>query len=288
MLEAMIKTLLSLSALLLASLALNGKAAASEMTAPALPPEADFEVETACADDTTRFTNLSTPASYAWDFDDPASGADNFSNLENPTHVYTSPGTYTVQLIAMDSTGADTASMEITIEEIVRPLDELTLLCPDDFPFTIGAENEGAAYLWQDGSTDSTFVLEAPDSVTLTITREDCMETFSGIFELDTEENCPCLLDLPNAFTPNGDSTNDFFAPLESNCRIIASTYAFRIYNRWGELVFESNDPEQSWDGTYKDEPAPNDAYFWTLQYTIETEEGEMPMQRRGDVTLLR
>ncbi|MCB0588380.1 MAG: gliding motility-associated C-terminal domain-containing protein, partial [Phaeodactylibacter sp.] len=62
-----------------------------------------------------------------------------------------------------------------------------------------------------------------------------------------------------------------------------------RIYNRWGALVFESTDPDAiGWDGNYKNEPAPSEVYFYTLQYIAETDLGDMPMEKSGDLTILR
>ncbi|WP_020571180.1 gliding motility-associated C-terminal domain-containing protein [Neolewinella persica] len=67
--------------------------------------------------------------------------------------------------------------------------------------------------------------------------------------DLSTEvcvTNCP-IYDLPNAFTPNGDSQNDLFIP---RGRCFVERVEFQIFNRWGQLVFETNDPAINWDGT--------------------------------------
>ena len=73
------------------------------------------------------------------------------------------------------------------------------------------------------------------------------------------------------------------------NCRIKAGSYTLRVYNRWGEMVFESTDPGgNGWDGNYKNEPVPNEVYFYTLQYISETDQGDVPDERKGDLTLLR
>jgi hypothetical protein len=96
---------------------------------------AQFLFSDACADSLTQFNNNSvifpdTINYWSWDFGDPSSGSDNVSNLENPTHTYTSPGTYTVMLIvAADYDGiickTDTISMEVVIDECeFTPIDE--------------------------------------------------------------------------------------------------------------------------------------------------------------------
>jgi gliding motility-associated-like protein len=69
------------------------------------------------------------------------------------------------------------------------------------------------------------------------------------------------LLFIPNAFSPNNDQLNDFFTP---NCRLSVKEYHIYIYNRWGELLFESNDHKRSWDGNYNNAMCPQDVYtYW-------------------------
>ncbi len=255
--------------------------------------EADFGITVGCAGDTTRFTNTSTPgASFLWNFGDPASGAANTSTEANPTHVYNNPGIYTITLIATDC-GADTLSKEIDVPGLATaPFADTTLACEDDFPLTLNARTDGATYVWQDGSTDSTFIVESTDvpiEVSVEVTLGACMAEFTTFVDRDEDANCPCLLVMPSAFTPNGDTHNDFFEPVERNCRIKAGSYTLRVYNRWGELVYEGNDPDANgWDGSYKDEPAPAEVYFYTLQYISETDTGDVPGELQGDLTLLR
>jgi len=86
---------------------------------------------------------------------------------------------------------------------------------------------------------------------------------------------------VPNAFTPNGDGKNDKvfvrgFGIAQMN---------FRIYNRWGQLVFESGSPSYGWDGTYKGVLQPMDAYAYTL--TVQYGDGTV-VNKKGDITLIR
>lgn len=255
--------------------------------------DADFGLSVGCAGDTTRFTNTSTPgAAFLWNFGDPASGAANTSMETNPIHVYSRPGTYTITLIASDC-GPDTLSKVVEVPGLATaPFEDTTLVCEDDFPLTLNARTNGATYLWQDGSADSIFTVESADvpiEVSVEVTLGACMAEFSTFVGRDSDANCPCILVMPNAFTPNGDGHNDFFEPLERNCRIKTGSYMLRVYNRWGDMVFESTDFEaDGWDGNFKNEPAPNEVYFYTLQYISETEQGDMPEERQGDLTLLR
>jgi gliding motility-associated-like protein len=92
---------------------------------------------------------------------------------------------------------------------------------------------------------------------------------------------------LPNTFSPNGDSFNESFYP---RGRGLASVKTFRIYNRWGETVFESknfqvNDASKGWNGMYKGKPASSDAYVYIIEVICENNE---VLMFKGDVTVLR
>jgi gliding motility-associated-like protein len=87
---------------------------------------------------------------------------------------------------------------------------------------------------------------------------------------------------IPNAFTPNEDGINDTFSVLKFNCEV--DSFHFRIYSRWGNLIFESDKPTMAWDGTFKNSQSPADVYLWTLKYSIN---GNV-IDKNGDVTLIR
>jgi gliding motility-associated-like protein len=74
-----------------------------------------------------------------------------------------------------------------------------------------------------------------------------------------------CFITVPNAFTPNGDGKNDFLYPLNA---FMAKDLEFRVYNRYGQLVFMTRDWTHKWDGTIGGKPQPTGTYVWTLRYT--------------------
>jgi gliding motility-associated-like protein len=85
---------------------------------------------------------------------------------------------------------------------------------------------------------------------------------------------------IPLAFTPNNDEANDFFFPeLVGNIELVEMI----IFNRWGQLVYEGNDPD-GWDGRYNGEPAPPEVYV----YIIKLERPDGVITEKGDVTLVR
>ena len=95
--------------------------------------------------------------------------------------------------------------------------------------------------------------------------------------------NCPAY-DLPNVFTPNGDDTHDTFTP--RNNRFIESI-SLEVYNRWGQLVFETNDPQINWDGTnLSGKDLADGVYYYTCQ--VIEEGGVLRDPLKGNIHILR
>ena len=91
-----------------------------------------------------------------------------------------------------------------------------------------------------------------------------------------------CLIEVPTAFTPNNDGLNDWFSPHNA---LKAINYNFRVFNRWGQLVFETNDKQAFWNGRYKGNLQPTETYVWTAEGT--DKQGAI-INRRGQTILLR
>jgi gliding motility-associated-like protein len=88
---------------------------------------------------------------------------------------------------------------------------------------------------------------------------------------------------VPNSFSPNYNGKNDGFMPSLVNVK--DRNYTFRVFNRWGELVFETTDINAFWDGTFKGETCEQDVYIWTVNG--EYFNGDL-FGFRGTVTLLK
>ncbi|MGL5889275.1 MAG: gliding motility-associated C-terminal domain-containing protein, partial [Bacteroidia bacterium] len=91
------------------------------------------------------------------------------------------------------------------------------------------------------------------------------------------------LVFVPNAFTPNGNGTNDLFMPSAGFTDVVE--YQFTVFNRWGEMVYRTNSKTEGWDGNYLGQKCLPEVYVWTL--TFRTAEGEF-IDQKGTVTLLR
>lgn len=99
-------------------------------------------------------------------------------------------------------------------------------------------------------------------------------------------DNCP-LYELPNVFTPNGDGRNDRFGPFLPYRGV--ESVDMEIFNRWGQVVFSTQDPDIEWRGTYKDtnEPLPDGVYFYVCNVTFLRLSGREQRSIRGHVQIL-
>jgi len=121
--------------------------------------------------------------------------------------------------------------------------------------------------------------------------------SFAGTFNVDVynqydckstryfrvEDICPPRLFVPTAFTPHGHN-NQYFDVKWA----YVGAYQLLIFNRWGEIIYESQDPHQSWDGIYKGEPMPMGVYPWIVTYEGLNHEYKGPFKKQGSVTLIR
>jgi gliding motility-associated-like protein len=125
-------------------------------------------------------------------------------------------------------------------------------------------------------------VFAAEESTTFTVTA-----TADGLCPaIDTiriEVIQPDDFQMPNAFTPNGDGMNDVFMPVFEGPIFIE--YRLQIFNRWGEVVFDTTDPNQGWNGLNDGKAAPSDVYAYLLVYKLID---ETTGTRQGDVSLIR
>ncbi len=145
---------------------------------------------------------------------------------------------------------------------------------------TTSPESPGSTYEWNTGQTGVTIESvanpQAPTySVTIT-TPDGCTNAASLTYEIQE-----AMFALPNVFTPDGDGENDVFNIVSEG---LVEVLEFKVYTRWGEIVYDNENPTNGWDGTKDGEPLPQDVYFYKImvQTTSQMETFE------GDVTLWR
>jgi gliding motility-associated-like protein len=88
---------------------------------------------------------------------------------------------------------------------------------------------------------------------------------------------------VPNAFTPNGDGMNDVFR-IQNGVK--TEKFNLKIFNRWGQPVFETKNWKQGWDGRYRGQPQATGTFIWFMRYT--DTRSNKPVERKGSLTLIR
>lgn len=254
--------------------------------------EARFTVPTpACAPYTAVFQNTSLAGQqFLWDFGDGTT-----STQTNPTHLYPTPGIYTIRLIAYDNATCNLSDTTYqTIEVSGQPTADFVYSPnPTEANIAITFQNNsigGTWYKWIFGDGDSLITIQRDTTVRHQYLRSGtynaCLIAYNDAGCSDTIcQNITVtvndIVDVPNAFSPNGDGRNDKI--FVRGFGIAKMTW--RIYNRWGVEVYTSVNINEGWDGTYKGRLQPQDVYHYTLQ--IEFANGDKT-SKKGDITLLR
>jgi gliding motility-associated-like protein len=242
-------------------------ASASRSFAVYKQPHIDMDVEDGCVDSILQFAaqqvdNATQVVSWRWSFGDGKT-----DTVQNPTHSYAVKNEYIVSAwgISSDGCSSDTVQKKVRINIAFADAGRDTLILPN-VPYTLLSGGTGS-FLWSPASGLNTTTTPNPvakllhDQVyTLTVTTpEGCVAVDSVRIEIFKGSE----VHVPNAFTPNGDGLNDRFRPLVKG---ITRLDDFSVFNRWGELVFHSKDPQAYWDGRINGRTAPSGHYVWIFR----------------------
>ncbi len=225
----------------------------------------------ACQPATIFLNNLSIPIDETYDIEW-ALGDGTSSTAISPTHTYQEVGTYDVYL-------AVTSPIGCFIDTLFRRL--VTVLPSPTAGFDFSPETpsnlqprvdffdqsiDAVAWRYQIGDFFSTpqqnFTYEFRDTGLIEVLQvvthpSGCTDTLLRLIDVQ-----PVItFHVPNAFTPNGDGLNDVFIPKAVLFGYRA--YRFSIWNRWGEEIFTTEDPNQGWDGNFKGIASPGGGYLW-------------------------
>lgn len=253
-------------------------------------PNVAFTNPTPCLFGGTPFVDQttvtgSTIIAWNWEFGD--GGSD---NIQNPTHQYPTSGSFPVTLTATSAFGCvDSLTQNTTI--LPAPIADFSMSDNSINPFStvnftdLSTPAPIVSWQWDFGDGTGNSTVQHPSyayngagffTVTLVVTDNN------GCIDSVRQELIVFLPPfVPSGFSPTGDGTNDVLYVLGGPF----TDLVFRIYNNWGELIFESTSQSIGWDGTYKDVPQPIGVYVWTVKaVTLDGEAHEL----KGDVTLLR
>ena len=231
------------------------------------------------------------PYDYFWA--GPNGFQSNSSSIDN-----LNPGTY--YLSVFDQNGCGSENNEINIDEIVGPICQFSassyefMLSNDPINFfdnSIADPNydlEIISWNWDFGNGESSneqnpsYIYEYPGLYYVWLTIEDengcknsTMHTINVLEEYFSYS--------PNAFSPNNDGINDTFQPILTDINF--DTYELKIFNRWGDIIFKTEDYSNAWDGTFNGEPMMGGVYVYQINY--ETRRGN-DQKELGQVILIK
>jgi gliding motility-associated-like protein len=259
-------------------------------------PVPDFTADTqiGCAPHTVTFTNTSSPLSDAvqWNFGDQTSA----SSVGSVSHIYTTPGIYSVSLTATTAGCSGSITKNQYIEIQAAPIASFytneTEAPASDPIFMFNNTSSNANYFdWDfgDGYVDTVESpahifpnIEGNYTVTLIVSNSIGCTDYTSLGVTIKEE---LLYFIPNSFTPDGDEFNHTFKPVFTT-GIDPYTFSIQVYNRWGELIFEGHDLKYGWDGTYMGNKVETGTYVWKI--TFREAKNDARHQITGTLNLLR
>ncbi len=152
-------------------------------------------------------------------------------------------------------------------------------ICDDTFMY-FNAQNNGSKFLWNTSDTSAIIKANQAGLYVVKITNQKICSVLDSV-QLKTIDCRPGLVVIPNAFTPNNDGVDDVFMPiLLDNAHLIS----FKIFNRWGQLIYATNIINKGWDGKFQG----NDEEIGTYIFTVDYLNFDKPETLKGNVTLLR
>lgn|GEM_PF-1741025 len=201
-------------------------------------------------------------------------------STENESIEVNEKGLFWVQLTGKNGCiSRDTVNIRSVEPLPVSFLPSDTVICAGE-PWDLHPSVPFISYSWNTGDTTGSIQVGSAGLYSLKVVDSHGCEGADSI--LVTTKKCPFGIYFPNAFTPNKDGLNDIFRPV-----IIGkpAVYKLSIYNRWGQLIFETTDPGQGWDGLIKSGKQESGTYIWTCTYQFNTQEKVI---KKGFFLLLR
>lgn len=258
---------------------------------PSVTASFNYVIHPSCKEDTIYFSHTGTGATnWDWTFDNVAA-----SNAPNQMKIYPATGQHSIRLIVSNGTCKDTAVENIKLDnKVVAAFEAPTDICPED-PVQLKNTTTGTVQQWQWHFGDNNSSNQhTPPPFHYAIAGRDVYYTIKLVasnFAMNCRDSVTkriqvlgnCYIAVPTAFTPNGDGLNDYLNP---NNAVKAENLVFRVYNRFGQLVFETRDWTRKWDGKINGVALATGVYAWILTYT-HRDTGEKVFQK-GTTVLIR
>ena len=244
----------------------------------AIPVTFDSDSREGCAPWAVEFFHTMDTgliASLTWNL-----GNDIGGSADTVRSLYNTAGSYSVSLTMVDTNGcthfADSTNFITIHSNPIAAFDynpaQPTMLDPTVYFTDMSLTHSSiSSWLWDFEGLDTSNVqhpsyIFATDTgrYDITLIVEDingCRDTITEMVRVYTES----AIFVPTAFTPDGDGLNDLFIP--RGFGLSEKNYSFFIFDRWGELIFETHQTTDGWDGTYKGKLVKNDTYVWKIVY---------------------
>ncbi len=208
-----------------------------------------------------------------------------FPTNDNTASITVSPTdpltTYKVKVTSIENC-IDSASVEVSTIPLPIPTisQEIDTLCKG--AYTNISAGGGTSYHWNTGEITPVINVRPLHTFVYTVTVSNFLNNVLCSKDISIQQNvrnCNVIY-VPNSFSPSG--YNTVFKPIGEI--VISKSYQFAIYNRWGQMVFETTDINQGWDGRFKGEIVPAGAYIYYLRIDNGYED---PFEKIGTVTLI-
>jgi len=263
-------------------------------TADTVSAEFTYTSKLGCRSDTLNFLHDGAHNVNEWNWAFNSSGT---ANTQNATVIFSaSSGANIIRLNVSNGVCNDSASTTVNLKNEVKAGFEMpTVICPEDLlSFINTSTGQVDSWLWK---FDVAGLSALKDPPPIPLPANNNREIYYSVKLIATNNllNCSdsikktvrvfnnCYIAVPTAFTPNGDGLNDFLRP---NNAIKADNLEFKVYNRWGQLVFASHNWQERWDGKINGVPQGTGVYVWFLSYTHH-DSGQKIFQK-GTTTLIR
>jgi gliding motility-associated-like protein len=221
-----------------------------------------------CSDESIVLdATISAATSYQWS-----------NGSVQPDIVVNEPGIYTIAVNLENC--RKTASVLVTQKGFQVDLGQDELLC-EGMTKQLMANIEGASYLWQDGSSNQSLTAMTQGKYSVEVKKDGCVA--SDTLEIKYEQCSNCLA-IPNVFSPNHDGINDVFRPI-FQCPV--DKYALLIVNRYGQIIFQTNNSAVSWDGRFNNLEQELGTYYYLIKVKFDYADAR-ELIYKGDISLLR
>lgn len=239
-----------------------------------------FTYDSVCIGDISIFNvnNQANIDNAVWDFDDP-SGSSNTADFLRPTHIFSAEGQYDVA-VTESYNGEDYSYTEsVTVyplPEVEFGVDTIYIFKGDNAQLNVG---DWAAYEWSTGSTASEIYVSEPGQYWVRVQNGQCCYNTDSVYVVLYE------MHVPNAFKPSSAINYEFKPIVPFNA---VQDYQLKIFDRWGKMLFVSQDLGAGWLGDVNGQTAPAGVYAWRIDYNTISAEGTRPVTLSGTVLLLR